>query len=106
MDHHKIYLSGPICGFTFAESTKWRFDVFEELADFAEILDRMRDVMSPTADTVIGLSGGSSSTADPVMQSDCGIVTRDYNDTTTSTILFVNLLGATKASIGTVAEIA
>lgn len=103
MDHHRIYLSGPICGLTFAEATQWRHDVFEELADFAEILDPMRDVAP--VDTVLD-SGGSRSTADQVMSTDRGIVIRDHNDTITSTILFVNLLGAQRASIGTVAEIA
>ena len=107
MDHHRIYLSGPIAGLTYVESTQWRYEVFEELADFAEILDPMRDVKPPddpgfTPDGV-GFEFGS---IDPAMMTDRGIYTRDYNDTVNSTILFVNLLGAKKASIGTVAEIA
>jgi hypothetical protein len=108
MDHHRIYLSGPIAGLTFVESTQWRYDVFEELADFAEILDPMRDVQPPVDDkfTPNGVGLEFVSTADVSMMSDRGILSRDYNDTTTSTILFVNLLGSKKTSIGTVAEIA
>lgn len=106
MDHHRIYLSGPICGLTFAECTEWRGLVKHRLEDFAEILDPMRDVTADTFDTVITTDGGSQSTADPVMNTDRGIITRDYFDTVTSTLLIVNLLGAKKASIGTVAEIA
>lgn len=106
MDHHRIYLSGPICGLTFSESTEWRNDVREQLEDYAEIMDPMRDVMTATPEEVIFDGGESRSTADSVMSTDRGIVRRDYTDTVTSTILFVNLLGAEKASIGTVVEIA
>lgn len=106
MDHHRIYLSGPIAGLTFAESTQWRYDVFEELAEFAEILDPMRDVQGDETIIPNGLGIEFQSTADQSMMTDRGILKRDYNDTITSTILFVNLLGAKKASIGTVAEIA
>lgn len=105
MDHHRIYLSGPICGLTFRECTEWRHKVRDRLEDYAEILDPMRDVESDTPDTVIFDGSGSESTADPSLMTDRGIVVRDYTDTVTSTILIVNLLKAKEKSIGTIAEI-
>lgn len=103
MDHHRIYLSGPISHFTWAQATQWRFDLYEELSEYAEVLDPMRDVEPPEdPNTLVTEAMGS---IDPVMMTDRGIVTRDYHDTITATILIVNLLGAQKASVGTIAEI-
>jgi hypothetical protein len=102
MEHH-IYLSGPISNLTYAQCTGWRFDITEALDEFADIFDPMRDVDAPTPDTLVTEALDS---IDPVMMTDRGIVVRDYTDTLNSTILIVNLLGATKVSIGTVAELA
>ena len=103
MDHHRIYLSGPISGFTFAEATAWRNEAYDILSDFAEVLDPMRGKQAPDEQEV---DAESCDADDPQLLTDRGIVTRDYFDTRTSTILFVNLLGSRKASIGTIAEIA
>ncbi len=100
---HRVYLSGSISGLTMAEATQWRNEVNDELCEFAEILDPMRDVEAPSPDTLVTESLGS---VDPVMMTDRGIVVRDYTDTISSSILIVNLLDAPRVSIGTVAELA
>ncbi len=101
MDHHRVYLSGPITGLTMAEATTWRDEITSELDEFAEILDPMRDVEG-SPDTIVTELLVS---ADPTMMTDRGLVVRDYTDTITSTILIVNLLGARRVSIGTVIEL-
>jgi hypothetical protein len=107
----QIYLSGPIDGLNYSEATSWRNYVSDTFARYTGIVchDPMRqrtyktstDIVSadrPLADVVV--------TLDESMNTDRGITLRDYHDTINSDLLFVNLHGARKVSIGTVIEIA
>lgn len=100
----KVYLSGPIAGLTFNEATIWRHFVTAELEDWVEILDPMRGcVPVEDGDTAMAMS---VSFVDEALSTDRGIMTRDYNDTKNSDLIFINLLGAKKASVGTAMELA
>ena len=102
----KIYLAGPIAGLTFDDADEWRVQARTELAK-AGI-----EGMSP-------LRGKSYLRALGTLTSQCvdegragllslprSIMTRDYYDATTCDVLLVNLLGATRISIGTMMEVA
>jgi hypothetical protein len=105
MDHYRVYLSGPIWGRSYIEATEWRNQVYEELADYAEILDPMRDRLLPDGMSEDDPILSCLTSEDPSLATDRGIVARDYYDTITSNLLIVNLTGATRASIGTIAEL-
>lgn len=102
-----VYLSGPISGLTFAECTEWRRRMADQLEDYdLEVLDPMRDVTAPSPDTLIDELVLGIGSVDASMLSDRGIMVRDHHDTCRADLLVINLLGAKKASIGTVAELA
>lgn len=111
-----IYLAGPITGLTFDDSTNWRdefADKFKNVAAFdptdifynafrARILSPMRakEYLKPL---------GKIDHVQPeafAMSTSRAIMTRDYNDCTTSNLVVCNLLGAEAVSVGTVMEIA
>lgn len=106
MDHHRVYLSGPIWGRTFRNVKEWRRQVFNELADYAEILDPMRERQLHPGQTEDDFILTSLDSPDASIATDRGIIARDHHDTITSTILIVNLLEATSPSIGTISEMA
>lgn len=104
-----VYLAGPISGCSYAGCTDWR--------------DRAQDVLARSG--IRGLSpmrakeylrgvesdvGFSSTCAEyghlSPLSGPRGIMTRDRFDATRCDVLLVNLLGATKVSIGTCLEIA
>jgi hypothetical protein len=106
----QVYLSGPIAGLNFAECTVWREraeSVFKQAG--VHVRNPMRgriykdEHVRVTADTPLH---EVVIVVDPSLNTDHGITTRDYQDTVTSDVLFVNLFGATTVSIGTVMEIA
>lgn len=107
----QVYLSGPIDGLTYDEATQWRDHVGYVFNQYSEIAchDPMRQRVYkaahmrvtndvPLRDVVV--------TVHDCMNTDRGITIRDYNDTVRADLLFVNLLGAQKVSIGTTVEIA
>ncbi len=106
----RVYLSGPIEGLTYTEATTWRDQVGGLLHRSGVIVhDPMRGrvyrdpdarvtVHRPLHEVVVSV--------DPSMDTDRGITIRDHRDTVHSDLLFVNLLYATKVSIGTVIEVA
>ncbi len=106
----KVYLSGPMAGLTQQEATDWREKVAHALRRASITpLSPMRDLTYRSKDSRISASNDVDDgvrSFDPAMTTDRGINTRDYNDTITSDLIFIYLLGAKKVSIGTVIEIA
>jgi hypothetical protein len=97
-----VYLAGPITGCTFAGCTDWRKYAAKILIDVGiTALDPMR-----AKDYLLQYTNMSDSYEDSVLSCSRGIMTRDHWDCTRCGVLLVNLLGATKVSIGTCMEIA
>jgi nucleoside 2-deoxyribosyltransferase len=102
----KIYLAGPIAGLTFDDADEWRIRARAELAK-ANI-----DGMSPLrgksylrnlgALTAVCVDEGKAG----LLSLPRSIMTRDYYDATSCDVMLVNLLGATRISIGTMMEVA
>lgn len=108
--HKTVYLAGPIDGLSYAEGIEWRQHAQSTLAvqgikglspqrgkgyiaDLKEIADEM-DFSKQE-----GLSDNPMSTSR-------GILARDKFDALNCSVLFVNFLGATRVSTGTIMEIA
>jgi hypothetical protein len=105
MKPYLIYLAGPISGLNYDGATSWRVHVRREIeyqsGNAIACASPMRHKEYLTGEVAIG-----DSYEDTVLSSQRGIFHRDKFDATRCDLLFVNLLGATKVSIGTVMEIA
>jgi len=98
----KVYLAGPITGYDYGTVTSWRDDVKDHLKEHGiQGYSPMRGKSYLSKEEMI-----ADSYSDYTMSSITGINVRDYNDCKTSDAILVNLLGASKVSIGTVMEIA
>jgi nucleoside 2-deoxyribosyltransferase len=96
-----VYLAGPITGCTYGDCTDWRDYAKKKLAEAGIIgLDPMRGKTFLEKETNVG-----NNYAHP-LGTPRGIMTRDHWDCTRCDVLLVNLIGATRVSIGTVMEIA
>src|SRR5438128_1949417 len=98
----KLYLAGAISGLSWEQATGWRRRAARELAlygikTFSPL--RYKDFLE--SETSIQDSYPDFALATPK-----AIYTRDKWDVSRCDILFVNLLGTTRVSIGTVMEIA
>lgn len=106
-----MYLAGPITGLNYKGATDWRGIVAEQLAesgivafspmrgkDYLRKLDVIGDarVQTRPEDDSYGLN--------KVMSSAQGITYRDRNDVMKADVVLMNLLGATRISIGTMIE--
>ena len=100
-----IYLSGPISGLDWENCTGWRNYVTENLPGF-KCLSPLRGKSYLKDVGKIDDSAQKSPGYRDFLASDQAIMTRDSFDTLTCDAVFVNLLGATGVSIGTVMEIA
>lgn len=103
----KVYLAGPITGESWGGATNWREEVREKLDDISggqiwgysplrskQYLANENEIKDFYPDTL------------SVMSTQRGIYTRDRFDVKTSDLVFVNMLGAKRVSIGTVMEVA
>ena len=106
MSKKSVYLAGPIAGSTFDEAGHWRDQAREQLARYkidgfsplrAKGYLRALGSLSPEC-AVEGEAG--------VLSRPKAIMARDFFDANTCDVLLVNLLGATRISIGTVMEVA
>jgi nucleoside 2-deoxyribosyltransferase len=99
--NYLVYLSGPIAGLTFDQAQDWRLYVQKSVRENIRCLDPLRgkEFLRST-----GILDGSF--YDHPLASPRGITCRDHWDTERSDIILVNLLGASKISIGTAMEIA
>lgn len=101
-----IYLAGPITGLTFDDADEWRVSA-RRFLDSKNI-----DGLSPLRGKSY-LKNLGELTAQCLQEGQAGllslprsIMTRDFYDATTCDVLLVNLLGATRISIGTMMEVA
>jgi nucleoside 2-deoxyribosyltransferase len=104
--HATVYLAGPITGLTFGEGASWRVTARAELAKAG--IKGLSPLRSKEYLASIGkLSAHGREFAHMnVLSTSRAVMTRDRFDATRCDVLFVNLLGATTVSIGTVMEIA
>jgi nucleoside 2-deoxyribosyltransferase len=96
----KVYLAGAITGVGFGDATDWREAVKQLLYD-CDVFSPMRCKEYLKGEKII-----RDNYADTVLSNKKGITTRDRNDVMRADLLFVNLLGVQRVSIGTVMEIA
>lgn len=104
-DKFLVYLAGPIANTSYEDCTGWR-EYVKDMVDEEEIL-----TLSPMRGKqfIAERSRGGTvaqSYEDSPLASIKGINMRDYNDVKRADAIFVDFLGATKVSIGTVMEIA
>lgn len=97
---YKIYTAGPMSGLKYTDVCEWRNQVEESLSPFGVC------VLSPLRGTEGNTSTYSDTAATDTNLSPRAIFVRDRNDVYSSDLVFVNLTGAKKASIGTMFEIA
>lgn len=98
----KIYLAGPITGYSYGNVTEWREGTKKRLEECGLLVySPMRGKAYLSKEDRV-----KDSYADHTMSSINGINVRDYNDVKTSGAILVNLVGSTRVSIGTVMEIA
>jgi nucleoside 2-deoxyribosyltransferase len=96
------YLAGPITNLSYDGATNWRIKAKQYLNKFGIAgLNPLRgkDYLKEEKEIKLAYPNIPLSSAR-------GITTRDYYDCGRSDLILVNLLGATKVSIGTVMEIA
>lgn len=105
MSQSLVYLAGPITGLTYGECTDWREQMTSLVKPGVQLLSPLRGKQY--------LEERSNQDGQIVdhynewpLSSSRGINTRDHWDVQRCTLVFANLLGATKVSIGTVMEIA
>lgn len=100
-----VYLAGPITGLSFGGCTEWREGVRAELLKshiFGFSPMRSKEYLSGFTE----ISGTGEEYAHlSVMSTSRGIITRDRYDSQHCDLVLVNLLGATKVSIGTMIEL-
>jgi nucleoside 2-deoxyribosyltransferase len=97
-----VYLAGPITGMTFDAAEDWRAEMRDALQPFGiTCFSPLRQKHALRGAGVIGTKPYTN-----VLATDRGIMTRDHNDCATCDLIFVNFLGATRVSIGTVMECA
>lgn len=100
-----VYTAGPITGLSYEGCTDWREYVADSLSTISdgriECLSPMRSKSYLRGPNPIGDSYEGT-----ILSSQKGITARDRYDCTRSDLVFVNMLGAQRVSIGTVMEIA
>jgi len=97
-----VYLCGPITGLTLQGASSWREKVKAALdSDKVETLDPLRG-----KDYLLGVGAIHSGEYPNPLSTAKGITRRDMYDTLRSDIVFSNLLGTERVSIGSVAELA
>lgn len=100
----KVYLAGPIKGFTFDGCTEWRKIVRDSVPSCIKTYSPLRGKQR-VAEIQSGELIKDCYETNPLTSAK-GINTRDYFDVQSSDAIFVYLKGAEKVSIGTVMEIA
>jgi nucleoside 2-deoxyribosyltransferase len=98
----KVYLAGPIVGYTFKEATEWR-NYLKAAFEGSGIVcySPMRGSRYDDTDELIGPQGTNVC---PI-NTNKGLTTRDRYDVMSSDLVFANLLKPKRAAIGTIIEI-
>lgn len=102
----KVYLAGPITGVSYKETTGWREWMQEYLGDRFELLSPLRAKTYLDSEEKIWDSYEEGHPIQVALSGRKGINARDHWDCSRADIIFVNLLGAKRVSIGTCMEIA
>jgi len=97
-----VYLAGPVTGLTYSGATDWREYVKRGLEPDITGYSPLRAKYYLAELTTIGDSHGDLH----VMSTPKAIYARDLYDCRMRDLIFVNMLGATRVSIGTTMEIA
>jgi nucleoside 2-deoxyribosyltransferase len=97
----KVYLAGPITGLSFDKAADWRYDVMCLLGAVGIV------AYSPlrAKSYLKNIKEIADHYDDHVLSCRKGITNRDRFDVMRCDVLFVNLIGATKPSIGTILEL-
>ena len=105
MSNFLVYLAGPITGQSYGGATDWRTSASDMLQLISkgsiESLDPMRNKAYLNSELNIG-----DHYDEHIMSSQRGIFGRDRFDCMRADLVLVNMLGATRVSIGTCMEIA
>lgn len=105
MTSRSVYLAGPITGTTYGECTDWREYVKRNLAPGVVGYSPMR-AKAYLARLPDAISGHGREYAHlGALSLGAGVVARDRFDTTRCDVVLVNLLGASRVSIGTMIEL-
>lgn len=104
MTRFKVYLAGAISGLAFDDAQDWRAYVRGALEPTG--IDAYSPLRQKHFLENVGPIDPNGSYGVWPLSTDRGIMTRDHFDCQSSDLIFVNLLGATRVSIGTVMEIA
>lgn len=96
----KLYVGGPIVGTHYDASTSWREEVRQAMPEGIVVISPMRAKEhlaggNVTLDRLVGHAVTSNS----------GVVSRDRFDVASCDAILVNLLGATKVSLGSSVEL-
>jgi nucleoside 2-deoxyribosyltransferase len=101
-----VYLAGPIAGLAYGDATDWRAQARAVLrARMVETLNPMRSKGRLDVPGAIAPDFHQYAHHGAFFTSR-GIMTRDHTDVMRADALLVNLLGATRPSLGTVMELA
>lgn len=100
----KVYLSGPITGCDYSGATDWRHYVKQVLDASSDGEIRSYSPMRRTDH--LSKETSIADTYDTMTQSQRSLTTQDRYDTLGADVIFVNLLGTKRVSIGTAMEIA
>jgi nucleoside 2-deoxyribosyltransferase len=107
MSSYEVYLAGPISSLTYEGATDWREYAKAELSQYG--IKALSPLRSQEHLKSIGVFTDAAKEVerqkDP-MSMPRGLTVRDRWDAMRCDVLLVNLLGATRVSIGTVMEIA
>lgn len=102
-----VYLAGPISGLNFEGATDWRDQVKNHFDQFGvKALSPLREQEHLKEVGIFTDSAKETSRLKSPMSTPKGLTIRDRWDAMRCDVLLVNLLDATKVSIGTVMEIA
>ncbi|MCA1379365.1 nucleoside 2-deoxyribosyltransferase [Bradyrhizobium sp. BRP05] len=102
-----VYLAGPISGLNFEGATDWREYAKAELSQFGiKALSPLREQGHLKTVGIFTDCAKETERLQSPMSLPRGLTVRDRWDARRCDVLLVNLLGATKVSIGTVLEIA
>lgn len=99
-----VYLAGPLSGCDFTEMRNWRDEVTRQVEESGKPIlcaspIRGKDYLNKFAAIPQSIDHMPLCTAK-------GIMSRDFFDANRCAVMFINVLGATKASIGTCMEAA
>jgi nucleoside 2-deoxyribosyltransferase len=96
-----VYLAGPISGESFDAAEEWRLRIKRALSPDIDAFSPLRAKVYLSQERQL-----ADSYENYPLSSKRGIFTRDHFDSKRCDLLFVNMLGAKRVSIGTVMEIA